>query len=84
MRNLFSLIRIRENLPVSRILNCFNPNIFNLEIFRNRLPKNKIHIVGMNNLLILLNIEPGYHYRSGYHSGGAQGCPRAGVVDVHD
>jgi hypothetical protein len=32
---------------------------------RDRLPKKKIHLVGMDTLLILLSLGPGYHYPRG-------------------
>jgi hypothetical protein len=38
--------------------------------FRDRLPKKKMHLIGMNTLLILLSLGPGYHHPrgSGYHN----------------
>jgi hypothetical protein len=33
--------------------------------FRDRLPKKKMHLVGMDTLLILLSLGPGYHHPRG-------------------
>jgi hypothetical protein len=33
--------------------------------FRDRLPKKKMHLVGMDTLLILLSLGPGYHHPMG-------------------
>jgi hypothetical protein len=40
-----------------------------LGFFRDRLPKKKMHFIGMSTLLILLSLGPGYHHvpGPGYH-----------------
>jgi hypothetical protein len=54
---LSSLISTRENFPVGHPSeNCS----LNLEVFRDRLPKKKMHLVDMITLLILLSLGPGY------------------------
>jgi hypothetical protein len=63
---LSSLKRTRENFPVvhpSQIA----PSQAHLtwRFFRDRLPKKKMHLVGMDTLLILLSLGPGYHHPRG-------------------
>jgi hypothetical protein len=36
-----------------------------MEVFWDRLPKKKMHLVGMDTLLILLSLGPGYHHLRG-------------------
>jgi hypothetical protein len=48
----------------SPIPNCSKPSTLNLEVFRDRLLKKKMHLVGMDTILILLSLGPGYHHPS--------------------
>jgi hypothetical protein len=63
MRTLSSLMRTRENLPVGHP-SQIAPSQARLtwRFFRDRLPKKKMHLVGMITLLILLNLWPEYHH----------------------
>jgi hypothetical protein len=59
---LSSLMRTRENFPVGHP-SQIAPSQARLtwRFFRDRLPKKKMHLIGMNTLLILLSLGPGYH-----------------------
>jgi hypothetical protein len=61
MHTLSSLMRTRENFPVGHP-SQIAPSQARLtwRFFRDRLPKNKMHLVGMSTLLILLSLGPGY------------------------
>jgi hypothetical protein len=64
-------MRTRENFPVGHP-SQIGPSQARLtwSFFRDRLPKKKIHLVGMIILLILLSLGPGYHHPlgPGYHN----------------
>jgi hypothetical protein len=66
VRTLFSLMHTRENFPVGHP-SQIAPSQERLpwRSFRDRLPKKKMHLVGMNTLLILLSLGPGYHHPRG-------------------
>jgi hypothetical protein len=61
VRTLSSLMRTRENFSVGH-RSQIAPSQARLtwRFFRDRLPKKKMHLIGMNTLLILLNLGPGY------------------------
>jgi hypothetical protein len=61
VRTLSSLMRTRENFPVGHP-SQIAPSQAHLtwRFFRDRLPKKKMHLVGMDTLLILLSLGPGY------------------------
>ena len=61
MRTLSSLMRTRENFPVGHP-SQIAPSQARLtwRFFRDRLPKKKMHLVGMITLLILLSLGPGH------------------------
>jgi hypothetical protein len=63
---LSSLMRTRENFLVGHP-SQIAPSQARLtwRFFRDRLPKKKMHLVGMDTLLILLSIGPGYHHHMG-------------------
>jgi hypothetical protein len=66
VRTLSSLMRTRENFPVchpSQIASC--QSRLTWRFFRDRFPKKKMHLVGMDTLLILLSLGPGYHNSKG-------------------
>jgi hypothetical protein len=58
---LSSLMRTRENFPVGHP-SQIAPSQARLtwRFFRDGLPKKKMHLIGMNTLLILLSLEPEY------------------------
>jgi hypothetical protein len=62
VRTLSSLMRTREKIPVGHP-SQIAPSQARLtwRSFRDRLPKKKMHLVGMDTLLILLSFGPGYH-----------------------
>jgi hypothetical protein len=63
---LSSLIRTRENFPVGHPFQIApSQACLTCRFFRDRLPKKKIHLVGMDTLLILLSLWPGYHHPKG-------------------
>jgi hypothetical protein len=61
VRTLSSLMRTRENFPDGHP-SQIAPSQARLtwRFFRDRLPKKKMHLIGMNTLLILLSLGPGY------------------------
>ncbi len=61
VRTLSSLMRTRENFPVGHP-SQIAPSQARLtwRFFRDRLPKKKMHLVGMITLLILLSLGPGH------------------------
>jgi hypothetical protein len=63
MRTLSSLMRTRENLSAGHP-SQIAPSQTRLtwRFFRDRLLKKKMHLVGMDTLLILLSLGPGYHH----------------------
>jgi hypothetical protein len=63
---LSSLMRTRENFPVGHP-SQITPSQARLtwRFFRDRLPKKKMHLVGMITLLILLSLGPGNHHPRG-------------------
>jgi hypothetical protein len=63
---LSSLVLTREIFPVSHP-SQIAPSQAHLiwMLFRDRLPKNKIYVVGMDIILILLSLGPGYHHPRG-------------------
>jgi hypothetical protein len=66
VRTLSSLMHTRENFPVGHP-SQIAPSQARLtwRFFRDRLPKKKMHLVGMNTLLILLSLGPGNHHPRG-------------------
>jgi hypothetical protein len=61
VRTLSSLMRTRENFPVGHSSQiALSQARLTWRFFRNRLPKKKMHLVGMNTLLILLSLRLGY------------------------
>jgi hypothetical protein len=66
MRTLSSLIRTRENFLVGHP-SQIAPSQARLtwRFFPDRLPKTKMHLVGMDTLLILLSLGSGYHHPRG-------------------
>src|SRR5688572_23559783 len=66
VRTLSSLMRTRENFSVGHP-SQIAPSQARLtwRFFRDRLPKKKMHLVGMDTLLILLSIRPGNHHPRG-------------------
>jgi hypothetical protein len=66
VHTLSSLMRTRENFPVGHP-SQIAPSQARLtwRFFRDRLPKKKMHLVGMNTLSILLSLGPGNHHPRG-------------------
>jgi hypothetical protein len=66
VRTLSSLMCTRENFPVGHP-SQIAPSQARLTwwFFRDRLSKKKMHLVGMDTLLILLSLEPGNHHPRG-------------------
>jgi hypothetical protein len=66
VHTLSSLMRTRENLHVGHP-SQISPSQARLtwRFFRDRLPKKKMHLVGMDTLLILLSLGPGNHHPRG-------------------
>jgi hypothetical protein len=61
-----SLMRIRENFPVGHPSQIARSQArLTWMFFRDRLSKKKMHLVGMDTLLILLSFGPGYHHPRG-------------------
>jgi hypothetical protein len=67
VRTLSSLMRTRENFPVGHP-SQIAPSQARLtsRLFRDRLPKKKMHLVGMDTLLILLSLGPRNHHPRGH------------------
>jgi hypothetical protein len=68
VRTLSSHMRSRENFPVGHP-SQIAPSQARLtwRFFRDRLLKKKMHLVGMDTLLILLCLGPGYHHPRGQY-----------------
>ena len=66
VHTLFSLMCTQENFPVGHP-SQIAPSQARLtwRFFRDRLPKKKMHLIGMDTLLILLSLGPGYHHPRG-------------------
>jgi hypothetical protein len=66
VHTLSSLMRTRENFPVGHP-SQIAPSQAHLtwRFFWDRLPKKKMHLVGMDTLLILLSLGPGHHHARG-------------------
>jgi hypothetical protein len=66
VHTLSALMRTRENFSVGHP-SQIAPSQARLtwRFFRDRLPKNKMHCVGMDTLLILLSLGPGYRHHRG-------------------
>jgi hypothetical protein len=66
VRTLSSLMHNRENFLVGHP-SQIAPSHAHLtwRFFRDRLPKKKMHLIGMDTLLILLSLGPGYHHPRG-------------------
>jgi hypothetical protein len=66
VHTLSSLMRTRENFSVG-YPSQIAPSQARLTwtFFRDRLPKKKLHLVGMDTLLILLSLGSGYHHPRG-------------------
>jgi hypothetical protein len=63
---LSSVMRTRENLPVGHSSQiALSQTRLIWRFFRDRLPKNKMHLISMDTLLILLSFGPGYHHPRG-------------------
>src|SRR5688572_26876924 len=61
VRTLSSLMRTRENFPVGHPSQIAPSQArFPWRFFQDRLPKKKMHLVGMITLLILLSLGPGH------------------------
>jgi hypothetical protein len=59
VHTLSSLMRTRENFPVGHPSQIAPSQArLTLRFFRDKLPKKKMHLVGMDTLLILLILEP--------------------------
>jgi hypothetical protein len=66
VRTLSSLMCTRENFTIDHTSQIAPSQArFTWRFFRDRLPKKKMHLVGMNALLILLNLGPEYHHPKG-------------------
>jgi hypothetical protein len=66
VRTLPSLMRTRENFPVGQPSQIApNPARLTWRFFRDRLLKKKMHLVGMDTLLIPLSLGPGNHHPRG-------------------
>jgi hypothetical protein len=61
----FSFLVDPGDICPQHIPNCTKPSTLNLEVFWDRLPKKKMHLIGMDNLLILLSLGLGYHHPRG-------------------
>jgi hypothetical protein len=66
VRTLSSLMRTRENFPVGHP-SQIAPSHAHLtwRFFRDRLLKKKMHLIGMDTLLIILSLGLGYHHPRG-------------------
>jgi hypothetical protein len=66
VRTMSILMHTRENFPVGHP-SQIAPSEAHLtwRFFRDRLPKKKMHLVGMDTLLILLSLGPEYHHPRG-------------------
>jgi hypothetical protein len=59
-------MRTRENFPVGHPSQIATSQArLTWRFFRDRLPKKKMHLVGIDTLLILLSLGPGYHHPRG-------------------
>jgi hypothetical protein len=66
VRNLSSLMRTRENFSVGHPSQIApSQTCLTWRFFRDRLLKKKMHLIGMDTLLILLSLGPGYHHPRG-------------------
>jgi hypothetical protein len=66
VHTLSSLMRTRENFPVGHPSQIAPIQArLTWRYFRDRLPKKKTHLVGMDTLLILLILGSGYHHHRG-------------------
>jgi hypothetical protein len=62
VHTLSSLMCIRENIPVGHPSQIApSQACLTWRFFGDMLPKKKMHLVGMDTLLILLSLRPGYH-----------------------
>jgi hypothetical protein len=66
VRILSSLMRTRENFSVGHPSQIASIQArLTWRFFRDKLPKKKTHLVGMDTLLILLSLGPGHHHPKG-------------------
>jgi hypothetical protein len=66
VRTLSSLMRTRENIPVGHPSQIApSQACLTWRFFRDRLPKKKMHLIGIDTLLILLSLGPGHHHPRG-------------------
>jgi hypothetical protein len=66
VRTLSSLMRTRENFPVGHPSQIApSQACLTWKFIRDKLSKNKMHLVGMDTLLIILTLGPGYHHPRG-------------------
>jgi hypothetical protein len=66
VRTLSSLMCTRENFPVDHPSQIASSQAcLTWRFFRDRLPKKKMHLIGMDTLLILLSLGPGYPHPRG-------------------
>jgi hypothetical protein len=66
VRTLSSLMHTRENFVVGHPSQIASSQaLLTWRFFRDRLPKKKMHLVGMDTLLILLSLGPGNHHSRG-------------------
>jgi hypothetical protein len=80
VHTLSSLMRTRENFPFGHP-SQIAPSQARLtwRFFRDRLPKKKMHLVGMDTLLILLSLGPGNHHPRGQDITIIHQCSRQGT-----
>jgi hypothetical protein len=66
VRTLSSLMHNRENFLVGHPSQIAPSHAYlTWRFFRDRLPKKKMHLIGMDTLLIQLSLGPGYHHPRG-------------------
>jgi hypothetical protein len=71
LRTLSSLVRTQENFSVGHSSQIAQSQArLTYTFFRDRFPKNKIHLIDMSTLLNLLSLRPRYHHPlgPGYHT----------------
>jgi hypothetical protein len=66
VQTLSSLMRTRENFPVGHSSQIATIQArLTWRFFQDRLPKKKMHLIGIDTLLILLSFGPEYHHPRG-------------------
>jgi hypothetical protein len=67
VRTLSSLMRTRQNFPIGHPSQIApSQSRLTWRFFRDMLSKKKMHLVGMNTLLILLSLGPEHHHPRGH------------------